>query len=96
MIEFNVDTLNATSIDDFLHTWAEWQFNPSIFTFKNDEAKMTIPKLLYDYLYLTLFDVDILERQRKRTDWTPELEPYYGTPITYNTPFGSFIFTPYK
>lgn len=80
------------SIDEFLQTWAEWQFNPSIFTFKNDEVKITIHKYMYDYLFLEHFKIDIGERTR-RVGWTPELEPHYGESLKYDTPFGAFIFT---
>jgi hypothetical protein len=91
MIYINTKT-NIISIDRFLSVWAEWQFNPSIFSFKNNEAEMAIPKYLYDYIFLSHWDIDPLERSAKRPDWTPELEPFYGDCIKYTSSFGSFIF----
>ena len=95
-IGYNMIYINTnkeiTSIDEFLNVWAEWQFNPSMFSFKDNEAKMAIPKYLYDYIFLSHYDIDPLERVGKRNDWTPELEPFYGDCIKYTSPFGSFIF----
>ncbi len=92
MSEIKTVTFNEIAIDEFLLTFAEWQFNSDIFSFKNNEAMIIISKYLYDYFFLKLFKIDPLERLSKRIDWTPELEPSYGNQIKYRTPFGSFIF----
>ena len=73
--------------DEFFTAFAEWLFNPIRYP-DGRKATINIPKLMYDYIFLSFYEVDEYERFRNRADWTPELEPFYGEPFLYRTPFG--------
>lgn len=80
---------NLESFDKFMFDFSEWISS----SLRSSTVEIKINKLFYDYLFKTLNKINEHKKLSERNDWTLELEPSYGEPFKYITPFGNIIIT---